>query len=97
MKSLKMKWKHFFGIAFFSFLFGCGFLFEVILSRNTTYPKVGRVIFLEVRDNSFIRYIDKIAVIPYVLHMPFTFPVIWMKEAVALTVEIEGFYAELIT
>lgn len=90
-----MKW-HCASMVRFSFLFGSCFSFEVILSRDTTHLKVCGVILSEVCNYPVIRNIGKIAVISYVFHMPFPLPVVWMKEAVASAVEIEGFYAELI-
>lgn len=79
------------------FLFRLRFFFEIMSSHIIVVLKICRIVFPEVSNYLFIGNVGKMTVIPDVLHMLLSLPVIWMKEAVISAVEIEGTYTELVT
>ena len=78
------------------FLFHPRFFFEIMISNFIAILKISRVVFPEVCDYPFMGNIGKMTVIPNVLHMLISLPVIRMKEAVVSPIEVERIYAELL-
>ena len=78
------------------FLFCPRFFFEIVSSYDLVMLKICRIVFPEIGYYPFIRNVGKRTVVPYILHVLLSLPVIWMKEAVISAVEVERIYAELI-
>ena len=87
---------YFFGLSGNLFLFRFRFFFEIIIPSFIVILKIRRVVFPEVLDYPFMGNIGKMAVIPDVLHMLVSLPVIRMKEAVVSAIEVERIHAELL-
>ena len=88
---------HFISLSENLFLFCPRFFFEIMSSHILVVLKICRVVFPEVSNYLFIGNVGKMTVIPDVLHMLLSLPVVWMKEAVISAVEVERIYAELFT
>ena len=88
---------YFIGLSGDLFLFRSRFFFEVMNSSFIVVLKICRVVFPEVGDYLFIGNIGKMTMIPDVLHMLISFPVIRMKKAVISAIEVERIYAKLLT